>query len=257
MGSATPLSEGEKQWQQHFTRKLEELGSGKTYCTAFLDPRQLELAESVLQSNRGLSCTVYGGYPEAERNVLYIFPNQLKGILPPVTAVLVIWPADSSGIGHRDLLGAVLSLGLRRDQVGDIVLLRDEYEGAAIMVMESKADYICSNLNRVGTVPVSCKIVDPGQLPLARENGKEIKGTVASLRVDSVLSLGFGISRSRVVRLVKGGLVKVNWRLIDSPSLQLKEGDQVSLKGRGRLQVYTVEGETRKSRIRLKLKKYS
>jgi len=125
------------------------------------------------------------------------------------------------------------------------------------MVMESKADYICANLNRVGTTPVSCSVVDPGQLPLTRENGKEIKGTVASLRVDSVLSLGFGISRSRVVRLVKGGLVKVNWRSVDSPSLQLKEGDQVSLKGRGRLQIYTVEGETRKGRIRLKVKKYS
>jgi RNA-binding protein YlmH len=94
-------------------------------------------------------------------------------------------------------------------------------------------------------------------LPTAKDDGREIKGTVASLRADAVLSLGFGISRSRVVLLVKGGVVKVNFRPINSPSQQLKEGDQLSLKGRGRLLISEVEGETRKGRIRLKLKKYS
>lgn len=254
MITASPLSEGEKQWQQHFERKLERLEGGKSFSTNFLDPRQFELAEQALRKMPALSYTVYGGYPEAERNVLNIFPAQHKPKLPSVGALMVKWEGENDLLSHRDLLGAVVALGLRRDQVGDIIVLRDS--GAAVIVVDSKTEYICANLLQVGRLPVICTPIEPDQLPLAKDDGREIKGTVASLRVDAVLSLGFGISRSRVVLLVKGGVVQVNWRPIYSPSIQLKEGDQVSLKGRGRLKIYAVEGETRKGRIHLKLKKY-
>ncbi len=255
MNKVSPLSAEEKKWQQNFERKLDQVGGGSSISTPFLDPRQLDLAESVLKQRPNLSYTVYGGYPGAERNAICIFPSQHKSALPAVTAVKITWPGKTDELSHRDLLGAVLALGFRRDQVGDIVIFEDSC--AAIMVDTAKADYICTNLLQVGCLNVNCNIAEPDQLPLARDDGRDIKGTVASLRVDAVLSLGFGISRSRVVLLVRGGVVRVNWRPINSPSVQLKEGDQVSLKGRGRISVASVEGETRKGRIRLKLKKYS
>ncbi len=255
MSWGASLTEEEKKWQQHFDRKLEEVEENRSYTTAFLDPRQLELAEALLRKKSNLSYTVYGGYPEAERNVIHVFPAQHQGSLPPVTAILVEWRGDRDTLGHRDLLGAVMGLGLKRDQVGDIIMIEDGK--AAVMVMQSKAEYICSSLSQVGRVPVNCEVAEPGRLDLAKSNGKEIKGTVASLRVDSLLSLGFGLSRSKVVRLIKGGLVVVNWRPTTSPSLQVEEGDHISLRGRGRLLLDAVEGETRKGRIRLKLKKYS
>ncbi len=255
MISVSPLSESEKKWQLQFERKLGELQSSKTMSTNFLDPRQLELAEQALQKISVLSYTVYGGYPQAERNALYIFPAQQKPDLPPVGALRVKWEGDENALSHRDLLGAVLALGLRRDQIGDIIMLQGG--GAAVLVVDSKAEYISVNLLHVGRLPVNCTVIEPNQLPLAKENGRDIKGTVPSLRVDAVISLGFGISRSRVVLLIKGGAVQVNWRPISSPSMQLKEGDQISMKGKGRLFIDTVEGETRKGRLRLKLKKYS
>ena len=255
MVSASPLSESEKKWQLQFERKLGDLQSSKTLSTPFLDPRQLELAEQALRKMPVLSYTVYGGHPEAERNALCIFSAQQKPDLPPVGAIMVKWEGDENALGHRDLLGAVLALGLRRDQIGDIIMLQDG--GAALLVVDSKAEYICANLLQVGHLPVNCTVIEPDQLPLAKEDGREIKGTVPSLRVDAVLSLGFGISRSRVVLLIKGGAVQVNWRPISSPSMQLKEGDQISMKGKGRLLINAVEGETRKGRLRLKLKKYS
>ncbi len=255
MTKISPLSDGERQWQQNFERKLDHMHEGNTVSTSFLDPRQLELAEAIIKKRPGLTYTVYGGYPEAERNALCIFPVQQQAVLPTVTAVQVNWSGNKDELSHRDLLGAVLALGFRRDQVGDIVIF--EENSAAIMVDDDKADYICANLQQVGGLPVNCSFVEPDQLPLSKEDGRDIRGTVASLRADAVLSLGFGISRSRVVLLIKGGVVRVNWRSVNSPSVQLKEGDQVSLKGRGRLLVSSVEGETRKGRIRLKLKKYS
>lgn len=255
MAKASPLSETEKQWLQHFQRKLDEMAGHQEHVTAFLDPRQLELAEAALGKRHDLSYTVYGGYPAAERNVLNIFSAQRQGDIPPIEAILVTWKRGENDITHRDLLGAVLALGLRRDQVGDILVLPDS--SAAVMVIKAKADYVSQNLDQVGRVSVSCTAIDPAQLPLAEDDGKDIKGTVASLRVDAVLALGFGISRSKVVTLVKGGLVRVNWRPVNSPSLNLKEGDQLSLKGRGRVKIAEVGGETRKGRMHVKLKKYS
>jgi len=253
VATTSPLSDAEKQWLQNFERKLNELDGRGIYLTSFLDPRQFELAEAVLRANPFFSYLVYGGHPAAERNVLSIFPAQHQGTLPALEAVLVRWP-EKEEIGHRDLLGAVMALGLRRDQIGDIIMLKDNE--AAVIVSEAKAEYILANLTHAGRIALSSEIVDPENLPLPRDDGRSIKGTVASLRVDAVLSLGFGISRSRVVLLVKGGLVRVNWRPISSPSHQLNEGDQVSLKGRGRILVESVEGETRKGRKRLNLKKY-
>ncbi len=254
MAKSSPLSETEKQWLQNFLRKLDEMGSHQEHVTAFLDPRQLELAESALSKRQDLSYTVYGGHPGAERNSLNIFSSHMQGGVPQVKAVLATWKSEEE-ISHRDFLGAVLALGLRRDQIGDILLLQES--SAAIMVNETKADYVSQNLDQVGRINVSCTVIDPAQLPLAEDDGREIKGTVASLRVDAVLALGFGISRSKVVTLVKGGLVRVNWRPVNSPSLNLKEGDQLSLKGRGRVKISEVGGETRKGRMHVKLKKYS
>ncbi len=254
MSASAPLSEAEKQWLQNFEHKLEQVAANRSYSTAFLDPRQLELAEAVLRRNPAVAYTVYGGYPQAERNIMHVFPAERPGSLPVVEAVLVEWTSRDEP-GHRDLLGAVMALGLRRDQIGDVVIL--ENQQAAIFVEETKAPYIMANLNRAGRVDLQVRTVNPTELPLPQDDSKEIKGTVASLRLDAVLSLGFGISRSRVVRLIKGGLVRVNWRPVDSPSYQNSKGDQISLKGRGRLVVEAVEGETRKGRIRLILKKYA
>jgi RNA-binding protein YlmH len=253
--TTSPLSEAEKQWLQNFERKLETLVGNRSLTTAFLDPRQLELAEAVLNREKSLSYTVFGGYPEAERNLLFIFPAQHQEKLPELEAIQVSWKGPAGQIGHRDLLGAVLALGLKRDQVGDIIVTEDQK--AVVIVAAAQAAYISSNLTEVGQVKVECEVIELSGLPLPEDEGRDMKGTVPSLRLDAVASLGFGLSRSRVVLLIKGGLARVNWRPVNSPALQLKEGDQVSLRGKGRLVLTTVEGETRKGRIHLRLKRYS
>jgi RNA-binding protein YlmH len=251
----TPLTENEKQWRCQFARRVQSVTGEGGFQTAFLDPLQLELAEAVLREEAHLAYTVYGGYPGAERVCLHIFPARQRGAPPAVACVLIEGPAAGSlDLNHRDCLGALLGLGLRRDQIGDIVMVPG---AAAAMVVEAKAAFICGELTRVGTLPVRCSLADPSLLSLPEREGKEIGGTVPSLRLDAVLALGFGISRSRVVLLVKAGLAKVNWRPQTAASFQLREGDLVSLQGRGRLKVLAVQGETRKGRIRLILKKFN
>ncbi|MEW5785899.1 MAG: YlmH/Sll1252 family protein [Bacillota bacterium] len=250
-----PLTESEKKWRQALIRKVESLSGKEAFQTAFLDPLQLEIAAALLRDYPHLSTTVFGGYSGAERVRLRVSPAAQQGILPEVACLMVSGPAGDARLSHRDFLGSVLGLGLRRDQVGDIVLLPDGK--AIIMLDQSKAAFICAQLVQVANLPVECFTVDAANLPLPAEEGKAISGTVASMRLDAVLAIGFGLSRSRVVLLIKGGLVKVNWRFVDSPAFHLQEGDLVSLQGRGRLEIEAVTGETRKGRMRLALKKYS
>ena len=86
---------------------------------------------------------------------------------------------------------------------------------------------------------------------------KVMNGTVATLRLDAVLALGFGLSRSRAVALVKGGLVEVNGCTVESPSRRLEQGDLIGLRERGRLEIAALTGESRKGRQCLKLKKFN
>lgn len=86
---------------------------------------------------------------------------------------------------------------------------------------------------------------------------KEITGTVAALRLDAVVALGFSLSRSRAVLLIKGGLVEVNGRPVETPAQRLKPGDLISVRGRGRLELAALEGESRKGRSRVKLNKFA
>ncbi len=100
-----------------------------------------------------------------------------------------------------------------------------------------------------------------GGAPLPEKEGppdrvREIAGTVAALRLDAVLALGFGLSRSRAVLLVKGGLVAVNGSPVETPSRRLKEGDRLSVEGRGSLEIAALTGESRKGRQRIKLYKF-
>ncbi len=86
--------------------------------------------------------------------------------------------------------------------------------------------------------------------------GREIRGTVAALRLDAVMALGFGLSRSRAVLLIKGGLQQVNGKLVESPSCRLNPGDSVAVEGRGRVELAAVTGQSRKGRVGVILKKF-
>ncbi len=88
-------------------------------------------------------------------------------------------------------------------------------------------------------------------------NSKEIKGTVASLRLDAVLGLGFGISRGKAVNTIKAGDVEVNGEKKINPSIKLKEKDVIVLRERSTIEVTSVEGKTRRGRQSIVLKKIS
>ena len=221
--------------------------------TDFLDPFHLDLALGLL---RGIdvSFVVWGGVPNAERCKLVVGPSfkQLANQDVDLVVLSVKGSSDFHSLNHRDYLGSLLGLGIRREKVGDIVATPAQ----SWMVLErSIAGFVVNNLARVGKVPVEVREVDPAEISLPAESFKEIKTTVASLRLDAVAGEGFGLSRGKMGTAIEAGKVRVNWRPVEQLSYAVKDGDTISCRGLGRVIVTEVRGETKKGRIGLVLKR--
>lgn len=231
------------------------LRDDKPVATDFLDPLGVQIAQSVLGSIPEISYKAYGGYAKAERRRLLIFPEyeDVEELEEPVAAVEIRVDSKFEQLGHRDCLGSILGTGLERDKVGDIIVIKGGFQA---VVAAEIADFLVANLRRVGRAPAYVEPIDLEQLAVAPERVKEIKATVASMRLDAVASTGFGVSRTRMAREIKAERVKLNWKVVRDPAHEVQQGDTLSIRGRGRVVVEEVQGTTRKGRIGVLLKRY-
>lgn len=233
--------------EQVFADVLPKLGP-------FLNLREQELCETVINQIEGVALRLDGGFRGAERKRGIVIPDFYG--LDPVDAklsALLIQGKLPRDVSHRDFLGSILGTGIDRSRVGDIILVDG---GAQVVVDRDIATYLIQNLAKVGSVNVEVSEIDPEQIIFGEERVKEIKTTVSSLRLDSVAASGFGMSRTAMTREIKAGRVKLNWQEVTSPSRDVSAGDIISIRGRGRVEVAEVGGTTRKGRIHLTLKRF-
>ena len=223
--------------------------------TDFYDPYERKIAQSVLGSIPEVGYLQQGGYKKAERARLAVYP-QFYLVETIESTIRVLEAAGNFSFqkaGHSDYLGSILGTGLKRGKIGDILV---QESGCQVIVAAEVADYLLSNWSQVGKVPITLKEIDEEQLAVEPERIKEIKGTVASLRLDAVAAEGFGTSRSKMVREIKAERVKVNWKPVSNPAQSISQGDVLSIRGRGRVVVSEVGGTTRKGRTSIVLHRY-
>lgn len=214
--------------------------------TDFLNPVQVA---AFMQRLYGV--VSFGGYAGAEREILG-FGEQLHENFP-ITPIIVTYNEKfSKAPTHRDYLGATLGLGLDRGKIGDIRLA----EAGAIMYVSSDiAAYIAENLQQVGRVKVKTS-VDPNKTLTGIGNtGQEKRVTVASLRLDAVLSAALNLSRGKVTALIDSDRVFVNWKPAKKTQ-SLNPGDNITVRGIGRIAVNDEGGRTKKDRIVLLITKF-
>jgi RNA-binding protein YlmH len=229
--------------------------TGQAQISDFFDPFQQRTADRVLHLFKELKSVIWGGFAEAERARLLVHPATRQASASDVSLSFLEVDAGMHGLEltHRDFLGAVLGLGLRREKIGDILLVG---EGKAQVVVHPEIlSFLLTNWVTVGNHSVRLREIAAEELTPAPPRVKEIKTTVASMRLDSVASSGFGLSRSKLTPLIRANQVKLNWQSVTSAGATVKEGDIISLAGRGRVEVAELRGESKKGRIQLLLKK--
>lgn len=235
------------------------IGAGQYHevkLTDFLDPRQCFILDSLVRQHTDVRVRLDGGYEGAERVRALIAPDYRDLAEESMKLkVLDISSLDQKleHLEHGDYMGALLSLGLKRDKVGDIHVLED---GCNVIVAEETADYLSANLRQVHRVNVYTQIRSLDELRTATPNLEPLDLSVASLRLDGIVSDVYRLSRSKVLVPIKAGRCRVNWRTEEDPSKNLKEGDMVSLQGFGRFKVLELDGMTKKGRFRVRIGKF-
>ncbi|MGM0414609.1 MAG: RNA-binding protein [Bacillota bacterium] len=222
--------------------------------TKFLNPYQIKITKKILEQITDINYKFDGGYNKAERKRVLIFPDYLfpDHQIVPLSFYKIEGNFDFVNISHRDFLGALLGLGVKRDYIGDIILLESS---AQVIIGSEIKDEIELNLNNVNEVPVNIREIDRQEIKFKPEHRKEILATVASMRLDAIVSAGFGESRSRSSQYITSGKIKLNWKEINNVSAEVEIGDMISFKGRGRLYVADNRGKSNRDRIKLKLER--
>ena len=227
--------------------------AGRTGYSRFIEPALMETARKCA---REAGCTVEfsGGYPGAERTVA-AFVAEGDAAEYPIVCLDIMWNTRFSAVGHRDLLGAVMGLGLERDAIGDIA--PGAADGRAyLFVHRDVADYIRANLESAGRAALKVENMDAP--PVLREpEGTQLRATVSSERLDAVLAAGLKLSRGEAQRLIESGLVKRNHAPELRGDVHLEEGDLLSVRGYGRMKILEFEGRTRKGRLAVRLFRYT
>lgn len=221
----------------------------------FLTLHELHIYQSTRAEFSYIDSETFGGYEFAERQMAAFFPDALCCAKEYPIACLEITPLQakfSDALTHRDYLGAILNLGIDRCKIGDILI---EENRALVFCHAQIAPYIEEKLCRIKHTSVKISGYRAEEIHYEPKI-QEITGTVASVRLDSVLALAFRASRSSLVGLIEGGKVFVNGKLITSNGYSLKEEDVVSARGLGRFQYKGMGGQSKKGRSYVILWKY-
>ncbi len=221
--------------------------------SGFLDMHQSTLARQIASGQGHRGFLFFGGHPESERVMLGVFPPYEEpdpGAFPIVPLTLRFRSEDP--VGHRDLLGALMGLELRRETVGDILL---EPGHAVLFTSEAVAPVVLSELTKVGRWGVKVSQGLPERLPaLHRYQDKSVN--VSAARLDCIVAAVAGCSREKAAQTVRAQLVSVNGLTVGETAHLLREGDVISIRGCGKFLFAQETGNTRKGRLCLLFKKY-
>ncbi len=223
--------------------------------TPFLSLRELDMARFLFGDQPGLYA--FGGYEGAERQMLVFLPDYLDADAlyeedsPCVCLRALFYQGDSPS--HRDFLGALMGAGISRETVGDICV---DTGSCDFFVTAEMAPYILQNFLSAGRTRLHLEQIPLTQAHIPEPEVKEIKDTLASLRLDSVIASGFRIGRSLAAQYIHAGKAAIDGLPCEKPDKAVAEGMKISVRGLGKIKLQAVNGKTKKDRISVVIHRY-
>lgn len=222
--------------------------------STFLDGGELAYLEDEFRIPYGYNTMIFGGYENAERKILGVFPQWQEAQTEdfPISVIRFDVPKFRK-LTHRDYLGTLMSLGIDRNKTGDILI---ENDGAYAFMSTDIGEYVERNVNKIANIGVNTHIVDMNQFIPPKPEMAEITCICASLRLDAVIAAALNISRSSVEKLISSGYVKLNHREMLDRSKQVNIGDLLSVRNYGRFILKDTGNNTRKGRLHITVEKF-
>ena len=223
--------------------------------TCFLSPRELEMTKFLFGDLPELH--TFGGYEDAERKMLVYLPDYLEEDAlfaedSPVVCLRATFFQEDS-LSHRDFLGALMGAGIGRETVGDICVGKGSCD---FFVTEEIAPYIEQSFTSAGRTHLHMARIPLSDASIPEPETKEIRDTLASLRLDSVISSGFRIGRSLAAQYVNAGKAAIDGLPCEKPDKPVAEGAKISVRGLGKLKLTAINGKTKKDRISVTIHRY-
>ena len=223
--------------------------------SCFLSPREQEMARYLFGVEPGLS--FFGGYDDAERKMLVYLPEYLDNeSLHEEDSPMVCLRAtffEEDALSHRDFLGALMGAGIARETVGDICVGKGYCD---FFVTAEIAPYVEQNFFSAGRTKLHVSKISLRDAHIPEPEVKEIKDTVASLRLDSVISSGFRIGRSLAAQYINAGKAAIDGLPCEKPDKTVSEGMKISVRGLGKIKLASINGKTKKDRISVVIHRY-
>lgn len=227
--------------------------SEKTFTvlyTSFLTPAEQGLLMSVEEFRGRIGFD--GGYEDAERRLCRICTDEYAA---DSGAPYVIYKAEttdpSAEISHRDVLGALMGLGIKREMIGDIFA---SGRIAQFFCIDSISEFVELNLDKIGRYRIRLERCEASELP--QPETEKLTVNVSSMRLDSICAGCFGMSRIKASEAIKKGLATLNWTVCPDTSHEIKVGDRIALRGSGKLIVGSITGVSKKGRLFVAIEKY-
>lgn len=234
--------------------------------TDFLDGYEQKIAQKVLQQIKCKNAMFYGGYENAERKMIYFFPEKLmdligenlqndKMVQKEMKAISIQLPNDLRGqYQHRDYLSGLMKLGIKREKVGDI-LVREN--GADVLVEEDILNYLLINLRELTRFQkaeiFSKEIYEVEVVPIKLE---KMTILVPQLRLDVVISELLHASRTKANEVIEQERVLVNYETKTKNATTLQIGDLLTIRGKGKFKIGEIINQTAKGKLRVEVGKY-
>lgn len=223
--------------------------------TAFLTLREIDMCRYLFGTQEGLF--PFGGFEGAERQMLVYLPDYLdKDTLYEEDSPLVCLRAtffDADTPSHRDFLGALMGAGIARETIGDICVGKGQCD---FFVTAEIAPYILQNFTGAGRTKVHLEQIPLSEVSVPEPETKEIRDTVASVRLDSIISSGFRIGRSSAAQYVSTGKAAIDGLPCEKPDKAVEEGAKISVRGLGKIKLRSINGQTKKGRISVVIDRY-
>lgn len=231
--------------------------------TDFLDMRQRQLLEKLLMEIKFNNYVAYGGYKTAERTSIVIYPDKLEDIFKNdlfdyntiFSVIKINLPNELKGMySHRNYLGAVIKIGIKREKVGDIITSKD---GAELIVLKENEKYLLNGLKDLTRFSkAEFETIKINELKIEEPKTQIVKIIIPSMRIDSIVSEIIRTSRAKALAIIKEERVFVNHELIVKGSKEVKENDIITVRGKGRFKIKEIINNTRKGNLVLEIEKY-